>query len=188
MEKHARNLYILERLVSEKKQTDRMFRLFGSSAVMIFGGCFAYSFGSGSDYKFLTPLGLIGAAAAAVLIYVKFSQSDKLIEKMKETVGAIDDEAMEDILEASRRITNNVFMSDRFIMDFESWKAVHVSDIALVKPYTSSGESGTVYGVQLKLSSGGSHYITFPGPASRDDGYKLLSTDIGLLQSQKYID
>ena len=187
MNKHERELVVLERIVNNKRKNEKtglyigipMFLAAGSMLIYI-----AYTM-TGSLLACLAAAALTIAIIA--LLVRDYLTIEKKIDAMYPPLGISTDEEMEAILESSRRITNTVFMSDRYLINFDEMRVIQLCDIKKVKPVDVKNDDYTSYMLKLIMNNGKNMQIAFSGKNTRNDAVKLLSTYAGLVDGQKYI-
>ena len=135
----------------------------------------------------LYPLGiavLLAAAVAAYTVYscsrIKNQKGQKRIHTMMNLCGLTTEEELEAILEKSKPLSPNYYLSDTMILNFANISVIRLNEITSVKLYqreVSDGEesSHTEYGLDISLDIGENDILIFPSVKWRNQAYELIT-------------
>ena len=186
MDKHAKELIILERIVKDQKSSAKLGLVIGIPLTLLSVLCFIPSLISDSDFivalLFCVPL----PALIIGLLFVNYYRIDNKIAKMRTALGVGTDEEFEGILEDCQRITDHVFISSRYLINFNTHTVTQLSDIRSCKRYKVTTDSCTTYGITIK-AKGKKDNISFTREKARDEAYKIITTVADFAEDQKYI-
>ena len=189
MKRHYKELIILERIMEEKKDKSNPL-LYVGLPVSIFIELILIFMWVGS-FSYLLLFLMIGFPVTGGIIGFlneRNRTTDSKITEMQKAMGLSSDAEMEEVLEDSQRITNTIFMSDRYIMNFDTFKVIPLCNIANITPCEVSGEYANKYGIRVKLENGQKDEMYFISQHLRDENIKIISTAADFAEGKKYID
>jgi len=116
---------------------------------------------------------LIGAAVLSWKGYFKFNSK---AEAMKQTVYASSDAEMENLLKACTRFERDVFINDRYVINFDSMEAYAIKEISKIEYEDDMQNSVRRYTLRLRLRESTSDFLHFDNAQNRDKAAAMLKS------------
>lgn len=188
MDKHEKELIILERIVKEQKQAAKIGMVIGIPVALLFGCAAIPSLFSGCETALAVLCSFLFVCVIITFLVFNYRMIEKDIPKMRAALGAATDEEFEEILENCQRITNTIFINNRHLINFDNSTVIELSDIKNCKTFTAHGDDSTDYCITIKCRNGNKDTLSFSRESARDIAYKMISTAADFAEGQKYID
>ena len=193
MDKHPKELIILERLQKEANTANKTMYIIAAVFSILTGIILTYIFYQCTMSVIVSAIPFAVSLPAFCYFLIKSKKENFKISDMYPELGITTDEQMEELLESSHRLTNYIFVSDKYIMDFstiklsDQFKVFKLSDIKSLKPKKVNDEK-IEYLIDLKTNDGKKGSFRFGTEQARDKALKLLSTYAEIAENQKFID
>lgn len=187
MDKHANELIILERMVKERKASAKLGMVIGIPLTLVFVIGSVPSFFADDNFIPALLCGILLPGAIIGFLVFNYYRVESKITKMRTELGVGTDEEFESILKGCQKISDHVFIDNRYLIDFDGYTIIQLSDIRSCKCYTINNENSTNYGIKV-ITNDKQDNIIFSGEGSRDEAYKIITTVADFAEGQKYID
>lgn len=182
MDKHTKELAILEKLERSSYDHSIAYCSYRAIKTMFYGTFCSWFLNVISESLAAAICCEAVFAVIAVILLKQDFQANRTLKDMYPQLCVSDDEQMEELLQSSHMVNENIFISSKYYMNFESFIVFKLSDIKKIKKCDVSEDT---YEIRIKPVSGRTEKVSFVSPNERNAVYKDLITCIGILDDQK---